>query len=44
MIVCLQGLLSLTSDNMITNSYKFSALEQKENSLCEHKCFWLITY
>ena len=44
MIVCFQGLLSFTSDNMITNLYQFSALEQKENSLCEHKCSWLIAY
>ena len=44
MIVCFQGLLSFTSDNMITNPYQFSALEQKENSLCEHKCSWLIAY
>ena len=34
-IVRLQGSLLLTSDNMITNSYQFSALEQRENSLCE---------
>ena len=39
MTVCFQGLLSFTSDNMITNPYQFSALEQKENSLCEHKFF-----
>ena len=44
MILCLQGLLSLKSNNMITNPYQFSALEQKENSLCEHKCFWLIAF
>ena len=44
MIVCLQGLLLLTSDNMITDPYQFSALEQKENSLWEHKCSWLIAY
>ena len=34
-IVRLQGSLLLTSDNMITNSYQFFALEQRENSLCE---------
>ena len=26
------------------NPYQFSALEQKENSLCEHECFWLIVF
>ena len=43
-IVRLQGLLLFTSDNIITNPYQFSALEQKENSLCEQKCFWLIAF
>ena len=43
-MICFQGLLLLASDNMITNLYQFSALELKENSLCEHKCFWLIAF
>ena len=34
-IVRLQGPLLLIYDNMITNSYQFSVLEQKEYSLCE---------
>ena len=34
-IVRLQGPLLLIYDNMITNSYQLSALEQKEYSLCE---------
>ena len=40
-IIRLQGPLLLTSVNMITNPYQFSALKQKENSLCEHKFDWL---